>query len=472
MSGSTLINGLPVPTQNAIANAGGSPPTGVVNGGGGSADQTVGFVPPGTTGASTHGGGVHGGSGSGGSGSTGGGNGGGDGSGDGDGTNGGDTPNVGSGSTASGHHGIPAAAIAALAVVAALVLIGILLVVFRRRSIRRRLALRNGWFQSKEGTYGATGVSSSGYFKRKANAAPTPSRGSVRSSFGTSYEQDPILSSTPPPMPLGSDWPLYNLPTSEMAQAIPSPIMLPPASVTTSTLPSPTVRGSRSSSESLVSLANSASDGTHASHGAPDVQVLLVSEYLNANGVPLTPDLATPLSVRPFSPTERWSFPMPPSSREATPRTSAINLQAAQTGRAQAPSPSSDTTSDFHSAREDDGNPFADAAAVESVGGHTTETFVTADTETGQCFSSVEVVNRPFVPTLQDEITVNPGERVHMLRKFDDGWGYAENLHTGKRGLFPIDCLREAEQDLPAFLAAKRLSSYAGVRPPSSVMQA
>ncbi|KZT11865.1 uncharacterized protein LAESUDRAFT_623250, partial [Laetiporus sulphureus 93-53] len=82
------------------------------------------------------------------------------------------------------------------------------------------------------------------------------------------------------------------------------------------------------------------------------------------------------------------------------------------------------------------------------------------DPETASHFARVETIRRPFVPTMDDEMSVLPGETVRMLLRFDDGWAYAEKVGSGRRGLIPIDCLRMPEEDLPAFLASKRLSSY------------
>ena len=61
-------------------------------------------------------------------------------------------------------------------------------------------------------------------------------------------------------------------------------------------------------------------------------------------------------------------------------------------------------------------------------------------------------------------MAVAPGDQVRIRRRFDDGWAYAEKLSGEARGLFPIDCLRSQDQDLSSFLAAKRLSSYAGAQ--------
>ncbi|KAI0801981.1 hypothetical protein BC629DRAFT_1284540 [Irpex lacteus] len=179
------------------------------------------------------------------------------------------------------------------------------------------------------------------------------------------------------------------------------------------------------------------------------------------------------MSVRPFSPTERWSFPTPPDSRhnsaqlfhQSSPAIShAASVQYPP--RTTSTSPVSEETNPFADFTPE--NPFADFT---SSNDHTTETFVTAST-TGTSTSrfTIERVSRPFAPALSDEIAVNPGDEVKVLKQFDDGWAYAEVVQTGKRGLFPIDCLRSPDVDLPAFLAAKRLSSYAGfVVPPSAV---
>ncbi|KAF9021098.1 hypothetical protein BDZ89DRAFT_911456, partial [Hymenopellis radicata] len=84
-----------------------------------------------------------------------------------------------------------------------------------------------------------------------------------------------------------------------------------------------------------------------------------------------------------------------------------------------------------------------------------------------------EIICRPFSPTLHDELAVETGDRVTVLKVFDDGWALVEKAPVedpsgkgkGKAvstqpGLIPIDCLREAGQPLPDFLAAKRVSSY------------
>ncbi|KAH8828790.1 hypothetical protein DL96DRAFT_1595598 [Flagelloscypha sp. PMI_526] len=77
-------------------------------------------------------------------------------------------------------------------------------------------------------------------------------------------------------------------------------------------------------------------------------------------------------------------------------------------------------------------------------------------------FKEVETILRPFAPTLADELRVDVGNQVKIQQVFDDGWVAVESTANGHAevGLIPVDCLRAKEQDLPAFLAAKRVSSY------------
>ena len=82
------------------------------------------------------------------------------------------------------------------------------------------------------------------------------------------------------------------------------------------------------------------------------------------------------------------------------------------------------------------------------------------------------VIRRPYQRSLEDEVTVVVGEYVHVLTTFEDGWAYVvkvspsgsdrdnEDTSDGSKGLIPIDCLRESDEDLSAFIAAKRLSNY------------
>lgn len=101
-------------------------------------------------------------------------------------------------------------------------------------------------------------------------------------------------------------------------------------------------------------------------------------------------------------------------------------------------------------------NPFADPDA------HLNDPF--KDTVATPEFAERETIRRPFVPTLHDELGVQPGDDVHIMQIFDDGWAFIEKFvdDTVQRGLIPIDCLRDADQSLPSFLADKRVSSSYG----------
>lgn len=69
----------------------------------------------------------------------------------------------------------------------------------------------------------------------------------------------------------------------------------------------------------------------------------------------------------------------------------------------------------------------------------------------------METVQRPFVPNLSDELSVVIGDKVKIIKVFDDGWALVQKMTS--KGLIPIDCMRAVGQDLPAFLNEKRVSS-------------
>ncbi|KAE9403241.1 hypothetical protein BT96DRAFT_878875 [Gymnopus androsaceus JB14] len=111
------------------------------------------------------------------------------------------------------------------------------------------------------------------------------------------------------------------------------------------------------------------------------------------------------MSVRPFSPSEMFSFPKPPRNSVSS-------------------------------------------SALLTPPAHVHE------------FSESEIVRRPFVPSLDDELAVEVGDIVTLLRVFPDGWALARALEAKIPGLIPVDCFRQAGEDFPAFLAAaKRMSS-------------
>ncbi|EGN93782.1 hypothetical protein SERLA73DRAFT_188886 [Serpula lacrymans var. lacrymans S7.3] len=223
-------------------------------------------------------------------------------------------------------------------------------------------------------------------------------------------------------------------------------------------IPSASAAARRSSMNSMMS------------NGSDDNSQYLLAPDVNRIGQ----EVSTPMSVRPFSPSESFAFPKPPSQsgdagplssdsasfspRMLSPKTSESTLVhpmnsqpyampaavSIPTLTRQTPSPTEPTPAS---------NPFADP--------HSQPDPVAAAAE----FAAIETICRPFAPTLEDELRVSPGDSVRILKVFDDGWTFVERVGSnedGAKGLIPVDCLREAGQALPAFLAQKRVSSYAG----------
>ncbi|KAI8622362.1 hypothetical protein BC830DRAFT_672568 [Chytriomyces sp. MP71] len=50
-------------------------------------------------------------------------------------------------------------------------------------------------------------------------------------------------------------------------------------------------------------------------------------------------------------------------------------------------------------------------------------------------------VTSDFDPQMQDEIELRVGDKVKLLKEYDDGWGTGRNLTTNAEGLVPLDCL-------------------------------
>ncbi|KAK0209031.1 hypothetical protein DFS33DRAFT_496783 [Desarmillaria ectypa] len=152
----------------------------------------------------------------------------------------------------------------------------------------------------------------------------------------------------------------------------------------------------------------------------------------------LQPEIATPMSVRPFTPSESFSFPKPPSNGEwiKIPDRDSLGTALSSSTEMYPPSPT---------------NPFSES-----------ESPVTPE------FSAVETIHRTFVPSLYDELSVSIGDRVKVLEVFDDGWAMVEKIPEGngkgnevdlEPGLIPIDCLRMTSDTLPHLLAWKGISS-------------
>lgn len=79
-------------------------------------------------------------------------------------------------------------------------------------------------------------------------------------------------------------------------------------------------------------------------------------------------------------------------------------------------------------------------------------------------FAEVETIRRPYTPTLSDELQVSVGDRIKVLEIFNDGWASVEKVAAedgqAMKGLVPIACLREANEDLSAFLHTRTVQSF------------
>ncbi|TFL04558.1 hypothetical protein BDV98DRAFT_502392 [Pterulicium gracile] len=169
------------------------------------------------------------------------------------------------------------------------------------------------------------------------------------------------------------------------------------------------------------------------------------------------------MSVRPFSPSERFSFPKPPQADEDLVRSFSLIVHV-QTFRKEVNTHAAADANAGPSYRvsscsvSEPLNPFDDA---NSSSGHSGSSHSTASTHQPHG----ERIRRPFVPTLGDEVAVSTGDIVDVQQVFDDGWAYVAVQREASEpsvGLIPVDCFREAGEELPAFLAAKRVSSYKG----------
>ncbi|KAG6336880.1 hypothetical protein ID866_2206 [Astraeus odoratus] len=202
--------------------------------------------------------------------------------------------------------------------------------------------------------------------------------------------------------------------------------------------------------ESFMSMVSNSSD--------PHTQYLVTPNEFNT----AEPDATSPMSVRPFSPSETFSFPKPPVPASSV----AVSSSQAASSTAtlvQINSPPAVFSPEL-------GSPCAQPIAVPPVFTSAGNPF--EDPVEPSTFSGAETVRRPFLPTLEDELAVSPSDQVRILQVFDDGWAMVEKVGVvpgnpgqsmpQRRGLIPVDCFREAGQALPSFLAQKRLSSYQG----------
>ena len=190
------------------------------------------------------------------------------------------------------------------------------------------------------------------------------------------------------------------------------------------------------------------------SAGSDRSQYLIVPQRDSTNPDPLA---NTPMSVRPFSPSESFAFPKPPepvpagptsvASGLSRPTSNATSVTSAASGPLslpmftplviphiiKSPSPITIPTTDQFT----DNNPFDDP------------TTPVIDTS---AHLDVQVVRCSFIPTLPDELNVRLDDHVRVLHRFDDGWGLVEKVTSdgsgNESGLIPMDCLKKPEEDI------------------------
>ena len=327
--------------------------------------------------------------------------------------------------------GVSSGIIIAICVIAGLLGLILILCCVRRRAIMARLRRRKQWYAGAGAERNEKDYSDQDPFAAGSRSA--------RSSFATTFDRGQMLV-TPIPQ--------FDIHVEQMTQVWPSDlsgsnIAVPPASHAVPSAASPTIR-----SPDRTSVHSQSSDG---SHRASQVS-LTVPPLAATEGSPYGMDPSSPFSVRPFSPSETFSFPKPPQD-DAQSRVASEILSASVK--------SSRRGSAFYTAEEsrptptdEAENPFADFTEI--VRPPSTST----DNSVPQHFAPVEMIQRPFVPSMDDEMAVKPGDEVRILKRFDDGWAVAEKLGKNEQGLIPIDCMRPVEEELPAFLAKKRISSY------------
>ena len=343
-------------------------------------------------------------------------------------------------SAAKGH--ISTGAVAAIIVVFITLFLALLILLLRRRSKARRHEQANTWWFSRKRT-------SQTYGDRNSAEILAAGSRSARSSFATTFDHSFQALSTDAPV-------------------------IPP-------LPPMAEVGRMNASSLQVAI-----ESSHSNAEGPDKRFSIGSNH-SENSQYLFVNLRnslqlTPMTGQTFSAAQSFAFPKPPSP--VGDRTSAFSRPSSHHGTAAAtiqrpnsddsffpslpampPTPSAVpliNNDPFASDPFGDNNPFEDPQRP----------VVPAIPATA--FAENESICRPFQRTREDELTVSVGEWVRILITFDDGWAYVVKVPTPgsgggekddasaseNKGLIPIDCLREPGQDLPAFIASKRVSSY------------
>lgn len=344
------------------------------------------------------------------------------------------------GQAGSPHHRLSSGVLAAIIFVSVLLGFLLLFCCMRRRAIAARVRRRREWFAG-----GAT--QDMGY------ADATASLPSARSSFATNYDQGQVVSGLP----------AFDFPTLQTAQTMQqiwpsdlsgSIVAVPPVSHAVESSSSPTIRVAADRSS-----IHSASSGNTS---RPSSQVSLPYLLVPPLAAEASPNMS-PICVRPFSPTESWSFPKPPqddgSVRVASQiRSGSVTNPSQSHGSFHSENPQSPAVAAENPFAEPE-DPFSDPASV-----------AWPESPTVPSFPAVESVRSAFVPSMSDEMAVSVGDQVRVVHGFDDGWAVVQNVGTGAQGLVPFDRMRDDGQEgtAPAFLARKRVSSY--VRPRDSTL--
>ncbi|CAK5270619.1 unnamed protein product [Mycena citricolor] len=357
------------------------------------------------------------------------------------------SPNGGTSAGNTPARGTPKFVYPLVGVVGTIIVIASILSFFRRRAVHKRQERRK-WWSSANWTEQPrdSGV---------ATVGRASSSRSIRSSFGTAFDHsefslqiDDNAPAVPPMVEIRGGPATVPKGDSSLGGRALSPI-------------SPVSPSSPSNPVALlISIENSnvfsdqnrrVSAGSLTSTTSSNAQFLTYDRP--ANNQLVTPDLVvTPMSVRPFSPSESFAFPAPPRERRSNAWTGTGSLRVSTSmpilGRSSLAA--EDAFAGEHRQGEASSltdNPFADPAAIAAA----------------TAFDAVETVSRPFAQTLQDEITVQTGDKVKVLAIYDDGWAMVDKLAPGgeraEMGLIPVDCMRRTEETVAAFVEKKRLSA-------------
>lgn len=210
--------------------------------------------------------------------------------------------------------------------------------------------------------------------------------------------------------------------------------------------------------------------------------------------VPLQPDIIghprlSPIALSPLTPAEQWQSFKPQKENGSTTLSAANSNSRSPTAARFSSSNGSDSDRTLQGGLSD---PFADPGSATLVDlsqydsrspvsrsdsiAHSSPTLsrsssllsTAASKESAMTSVSdsiagiIDIVKRKFTPSCEDELSITRGDRVCIIRRFSDGWLYAEKTETAEKGFLPQDCLREVDETLPAYLTGKgNYSAYA-----------